>query len=91
MYGTACSQADLTLQAIADTKVNMTVWLGTYLDPNGNQTINDQQTQWAVDAIQKHGTEHIGGVAIGNECVSPASRGRAWTALRAEHEPADRG
>ncbi|GJN89994.1 hypothetical protein Rhopal_002983-T1 [Rhodotorula paludigena] len=69
MYGTACSQADLTLQAIADTKVNMTVWLGTYLDPNGNQTINDQQTQWAVDAIQKHGTEHIGGVAIGNEYI----------------------
>ena len=30
MYGTACNQTQLVLQAIQDTKVNMTIWIGAY-------------------------------------------------------------
>ncbi|GAA5851106.1 hypothetical protein JCM5353_000231 [Sporobolomyces roseus] len=30
-YGSACNQSELVLQAIQDTKINMTVWLGAYV------------------------------------------------------------
>lgn len=33
-YGSACNQSELVLQAIKDTKVNMTVWLGAYVGDN---------------------------------------------------------
>lgn len=32
-YSTSCNQTQLLLQAIADTKVNMTVWLGAVRPP----------------------------------------------------------
>jgi exo-beta-1,3-glucanase (GH17 family) len=31
MYGSGCNQSAHVLQAIADTKVNLTVWLGVYM------------------------------------------------------------
>ncbi|KAM0756407.1 glycoside hydrolase [Meredithblackwellia eburnea MCA 4105] len=65
LYGSACGAADFTLQAIKDTKVNMTVWLGAYV--GDNTTVNAEQQQWIVDALKKHGTDNVEGVTIGNE------------------------
>lgn len=31
MYGSACNQSDLVLQAITSAKLNLTVWLGVYI------------------------------------------------------------
>ncbi|KWU44761.1 glycoside hydrolase, partial [Rhodotorula sp. JG-1b] len=67
MYGSACNQTQLVLQAIQDTKVNMTVWLGAYV--GDNSTVNAEQQQWVLDALQIYGTDHVSGVTIGNECA----------------------
>ncbi|GAA95577.1 glycoside hydrolase family 17 protein [Mixia osmundae IAM 14324] len=71
-YGSDCSINDNILQAIADTKVNMTVWLGIYLDMT-NSTTNERQIQQTLDAISKHGSDHVSGVIVGNEVVLLAS------------------
>ncbi|CEQ41231.1 SPOSA6832_02916 [Sporobolomyces salmonicolor] len=65
-YGSACNQTQLLLQAIQDTKVNMTVWIGAYIGTN--TTVNAQQQQMIIDAINIYGTDHISGITIGNEC-----------------------
>ncbi|BGP56518.1 hypothetical protein JCM8202_004586 [Rhodotorula sphaerocarpa] len=67
MYGSACNQTQLVLQAIQDTKVNMTVWLGAYV--GNNETVNNQQQQYVLDALKIYGTDHVSGVTIGNEYV----------------------
>lgn len=64
-YSTSCNQTQLTLQAIQDTKVNMTVWLGAYVGQNS--TVNEQQQQDVLDALQMYGTDHVSGITIGNE------------------------
>jgi len=66
-YSTSCNQTQLTLQAIQDTKVNMTVWLGAYVGQNS--TVNEQQQQDVLDALQIYGTDHVSGITIGNEYV----------------------
>ncbi|KPV74362.1 glycoside hydrolase family 17 protein [Rhodotorula graminis WP1] len=68
-YSTSCNQTQLTLQAIEDTKVNMTVWIGAYV--GDNSTVNEQQQQDVLDALTLYGTEHVSGITIGNECVLP--------------------
>ncbi|GAA5860843.1 hypothetical protein JCM3774_003161 [Rhodotorula dairenensis] len=67
MYGSACNQTQLVLQAIEDTKVNMTVWLGAYV--GDNSTVNTQQQEFIIDALKIYGTDHVGGVTIGNEYI----------------------
>ncbi|KAM0791717.1 hypothetical protein ACM66B_003986 [Microbotryomycetes sp. NB124-2] len=65
MYGAACNQSQLVLQAIQDTKVDMSVWLGSWVSDNA--TVNSEQQDWIIDAIQTFGTDHIEGVIVGNE------------------------
>jgi glucan 1,3-beta-glucosidase len=50
------------LQAIEDTKVNMTVWLGVYVDVN--ETAYNVQLAAVKDAIKTYGTAHISGVSV---------------------------
>lgn len=45
----------------------MTVWLGAYV--GDNSTVNAQQQEFILDALRIYGTDHVGGVTIGNECV----------------------
>ncbi|GAA6054305.1 hypothetical protein JCM3770_001425 [Rhodotorula araucariae] len=66
-YSTSCNQTQLTLQAIQDTKVNMTVWIGAYVGVN--ETVNEQQQQDILDALKIYGTDHVSGITIGNEYV----------------------
>ncbi|GAA5825091.1 hypothetical protein JCM11251_006095 [Rhodosporidiobolus azoricus] len=66
-YATACNQTQLVLQAIQDTKVNMTVYLGAYLGPN--TTVNADQQEYLLDALKIYGADHVGGCTIGNEYI----------------------
>ncbi|KAK8858895.1 hypothetical protein IAR55_003126 [Kwoniella newhampshirensis] len=67
LYGANCNQTALVLQAIQDTKVNMTVWLGIYVD--SNQTAYTTQLEAVTDALKTYGTDHVSGVTVGNEYI----------------------
>ncbi|BGP17622.1 hypothetical protein JCM10213_001273 [Rhodosporidiobolus nylandii] len=67
----ACNQTELVLQAIQDTKINMTVWLGAYIGPN--TTVNAEQQQLILDALEKYGPDNVGGITIGNEYILNAA------------------
>jgi len=47
--------------------VNLTVWLGNYPVPTDNGTAYERQRDVIKSAIQTYGTDHIGGVTVGNE------------------------
>ncbi|BGP01034.1 Glycoside hydrolase family 17 protein [Rhodotorula toruloides] len=79
MYGSACNQTQLVLQAIQDTKVNMTVWLGAYV--GDNTTVNAQQQEFVLDALKIYGADHVSGVTIGNEYVLNAAADQKTTAI----------
>jgi len=67
LYGSDCNQSALVLEAIKQTKVNVSVFLGNYNLPNDNRTAYLRQRQAIVDAINTYGTDHILGVTVGNE------------------------
>lgn len=66
----------MQLDAIQRTKVNLTVWLGNYPVPT-NESVYTRQRDLILNALQTYGTDHVGGVTVGNEfmlkCVSCAS------------------
>jgi len=55
------------LEAIKQTKVNMTVWLGNYNLATDAGAEYENQKQAIVSAINTYGTDHISGVTVGNE------------------------
>ncbi|KJA26416.1 glycoside hydrolase family 17 protein [Hypholoma sublateritium FD-334 SS-4] len=67
LYGADCNQSALVLEAIKQTKVNMTVYLGNYPVPTDNGTAYTRQRDEIKAAIQTYGTDHIGGITVGNE------------------------
>ena len=64
----------LQLEAIKQTKVNLSVYLGNYPVATDNGTAYERQRDLIKSAIQTYGSEHIAGVTVGNEfmlkCVS---------------------
>ncbi|KAJ6520911.1 glycoside hydrolase family 17 protein [Mycena vulgaris] len=69
LYGADCNQTELVLEAISQTKVNLTVWLGNYAVATDNGTAYDRQRDLIKTALEKYGVEHIGGVTVGNEFI----------------------
>ncbi|WVQ84409.1 hypothetical protein IAT38_006561 [Cryptococcus sp. DSM 104549] len=67
LYGANCNQTALVMQAIQDTKVNMTVWLGIYVD--SNETAYTDQLNHVVDVLKTYGTDHVSGITVGNEYI----------------------
>ncbi|CAA7266970.1 unnamed protein product [Cyclocybe aegerita] len=67
LYGADCNQSALVLEAIKQTKVDMTVWLGNYPIATDNNAAYQRQRDVIKQAIQTYGTDHIGGVTVGNE------------------------
>lgn len=69
-YGADCDVPEYVLQAIDETKVNMTVYLAAWVpqpaDDPDNTTWNRQMSE-VIKAIQKHGATHVDGVTVGNE------------------------
>ncbi|GAA6025557.1 hypothetical protein JCM10207_008897 [Rhodosporidiobolus poonsookiae] len=66
-YSSSCNQTQLVLQAIQDTKVNMSVIIGSYVGEN--TTVNEEQQQNILDALEIYGADHVLGVTIGNEYI----------------------
>jgi exo-beta-1,3-glucanase (GH17 family) len=67
LYGSDCNQSALVLEAIKQTKVNLSVFLGNYNLPNDAGVEYSNQKQDIVSAINTYGTDHILGVTVGNE------------------------
>ncbi|KDR78858.1 hypothetical protein GALMADRAFT_244493 [Galerina marginata CBS 339.88] len=67
LYGADCNQSALVLEAIKQTKVNMTVWLGNFVIATDSGASYVRQRDTIKAAIQTYGTDHIGGVTVGNE------------------------
>ncbi|CAK9785240.1 unnamed protein product [Cutaneotrichosporon oleaginosum] len=65
LYGANCNMTALVLEAIKQTKVNMTIFPAIYIDSN-TQAYEDQ-TNAILEALQTYGTDNIEGLAVGNE------------------------
>jgi exo-beta-1,3-glucanase (GH17 family) len=67
LYGADCNQSALVLEAIKQTKVNMTVFLGNYPVSTDNNAAYDRQRDLIKSAVQTYGPDNIGGITVGNE------------------------
>ena len=67
LYGTDCDQAELVLNAIKTTGVDMKVWLGIWLD--GNATTNARSLVHMYDILDKYPIDLFEGVVVGNEVL----------------------
>lgn len=67
LYGTDCEQATMTLNAIQNLKVNMTVFVGVWVD--NNSTTLQRQLNAMYEILQKYPTDLIEGIAVGNEVL----------------------
>mgnify|MGYP001415174949 CR=1 FL=1 len=54
------------LEAIKQTKVDLEVYPGIYTLPD-HPEVYIRQRDLILDAIRTYGTEHIGGITVGNE------------------------
>ena len=45
----------------------MTVWLGIYNVPTDGGEAYDRQKAVIQDALETYGTDHVGGLTVGNE------------------------
>ncbi|KAF9061675.1 hypothetical protein BDP27DRAFT_1369479 [Rhodocollybia butyracea] len=79
LYGADCNATALVLDAIQRTKVNMTVYIANHPLSNDNGTADNHQKTAFQNALTTFGTDHVGGVTVGNEfmleCINfgPAS------------------
>lgn len=64
-YGSDCNASFLVMEAIAQTKVNMSVWLGAYIEMD-NDTTTTRQMSDTLAVIKQYRGKNIGGVTVGN-------------------------
>ncbi|KAF8556232.1 glycoside hydrolase family 17 protein [Imleria badia] len=69
LYGADCNQSSLILDAIQQTKVNMSVWLGNYPVSTDNGTAYERQKGEIQTALQQFGANNVAGVTVGNEFI----------------------
>ncbi|KGB79281.2 glucan 1 [Cryptococcus deuterogattii R265] len=67
LYGANCNQTALVMQAIQDTKVNMTIWPAIYVD--SNEAAYTSQLEAIVDALKTYGVDMVEGITVGNEYI----------------------
>jgi glucan 1,3-beta-glucosidase len=80
-YGSDCNASALVMQAIQDTKVDITVWLGIYIDID--DTIWERQRNDTLAIIQQYGTDHISGITVGNEfLLNTEGAASSYTSIR---------
>lgn len=80
-YGSDCNASTLVMQAIQDTKVDMTVWLGIYIDTD--ESIWERQRDDTLAIIQKYGVDHISGITVGNEfLLNTNGAASSYTSIR---------
>ncbi|KAJ7490296.1 glycoside hydrolase [Mycena galericulata] len=69
LYGADCNQSALVLEAIKQTKVDMTVYLANYPVPTDGGAAYVRQRDLIQQALQTYGTDHVAGVTVGNEYI----------------------
>jgi exo-beta-1,3-glucanase (GH17 family) len=69
LYGADCNQTELVLEAIKQTKVNMSVVVANYPIATDGGAAYTQQAILLEQAIQAYGTDHIIGMTVGNEFI----------------------
>lgn len=74
-YGSDCNQSAMVVQAIQDTKVDLSVFLGIYVDDNA--TTWQRGVQDTLDVIKTYGTANIAGITVGNEYILGQNASRA--------------
>ncbi|KAG8816589.1 hypothetical protein FRC18_000918, partial [Serendipita sp. 400] len=85
LYGTDCSQFKNVQEAIKQTKTNVHVYAGIYID--GNETTYERQRDEAFAVLDEYGVDNILGITVGNEYLlqtftaTPASLSTAETYL----------
>ncbi|KAH9015964.1 glycoside hydrolase family 17 protein [Lactarius deliciosus] len=67
LYGADCNQSALVLEAIKQTKVDLSVYLGNYPIPTDGGAAYTRQRDLIIDAVKTYGTDHIAGITVGNE------------------------
>ncbi|RSH81923.1 uncharacterized protein EHS24_008120 [Apiotrichum porosum] len=67
LYSANCNTTALVMQAIQDTKVNMTIYPAIYVD--SNDTAFDVQVAAITDALNTYGADMVEGIAVGNEYI----------------------
>lgn len=65
LYGADCDVGNLVLTAIEKTKVDLSVYLGVWVDDNDETW--QRQLKTTQDVVTKHGVDHIAGISVGNE------------------------
>ncbi|KAF8195620.1 glycoside hydrolase superfamily [Mycena galopus ATCC 62051] len=69
LYGADCNQSALVLEAIKQTKVNMSVFLGNYPAATDGGAAYVRQRDEITAALTTYGTANVAGVTVGNEFV----------------------
>ncbi|KAF7301932.1 Glycoside hydrolase family 17 protein [Mycena indigotica] len=69
LYGADCNQSALVLEAIKQTKVDMSVYLGIYPIPSDAGAAYVRQRDIIKSALQTYGTDHVLGLTVGNEFI----------------------
>jgi exo-beta-1,3-glucanase (GH17 family) len=75
LYGTDCAQATMVLDAIQDLQVDLTVFIGVWVDRN--DTTLERQLGDMYSILRKYPTSMIDGVAVGNEVLFRQDRSEA--------------
>jgi len=69
LYGADCNVTELVLEAIKQTKVNMSVVVANYPIATDGGAAYTQQAILLEQAIEAYGTDHIIGMTVGNEFI----------------------
>jgi len=69
LYGADCNQTSLVLDAIQQTKVNMSVYVGNYPVATDNGTAYYRQRDELKAAITAFGVDNVAGMTVGNEFI----------------------
>ncbi|TFK71748.1 glycoside hydrolase [Pluteus cervinus] len=67
LYGSDCNQTALVLEAIKQTKVDLSVYVGNYVEADDNGAAYQRQRDTMKAALQTYGVDHVLGVTVGNE------------------------
>lgn len=67
LYGTDCNVTDLVLDAIQQTKTDLSVYVGIYI--NDDDTVYARQRDAVQRILQTYDINHVLGVTVGNEFI----------------------
>ncbi|KAG8951266.1 hypothetical protein FRC04_006505 [Tulasnella sp. 424] len=67
LYGTDCNVTDLVLDAIQQTKTDLSVYIGIYID--NDDTVYTRQRDAVQRILKTYDVNHVLGVTVGNEFI----------------------